>query len=305
MELRLLKVFKAVAEAGGVAAAAKQLHVTPSAISHALKGLEDEVGCDLFDRVGKRLLLNFRGQQLLEEIRAPLLALEKAAVNAHRAAQANVERLRLGTAASACQHLLPPVLRELRKRRPVLQLLIQTGDAEYLSQLLERNEIDLFLGEGGFPNGLAVRSVFRDELLLTYSSTHPWADGKPLTPERLRAHVLILYSRTSPTGRAVLEQLNELGLVPAGVMQVSSTEAIKELVRLNLGISVLAPWVANRELQRGVLRMRPLGRQHLYRDWVLATLPGRKLSPAGAELLRLCRAYAAGLRLDWRDVPRY
>lgn len=304
MELRLFKMFCAVADHGGVAAAARHLHLTPSAISHGLKALEDEIGCQVFDRVGKRLLLNARGRQLSGGIRPPLAALEKAAASLRRAAKSDVEHLRLGAAASTCQHLLPAVLRELRKRRASLQLEIQTGDAGALQGLLDRNEIDLFLAAGlDRRDGLTIHPVFRDELMFVFSSTRPWADGKPLTPERLRGHPLILYSRTSPTACEVIAQLDAIGFVPATVMEVGSIEAIKELVRLNLGVSVLAPWVANRELQRGTLRMRPLGRQHLRREWVLATLAGRRLTPAGADLLRLCRAHAAGLRLDHRDVP--
>jgi DNA-binding transcriptional LysR family regulator len=304
MELRLLKLFCVVAEHGSVKAAAAHLHLTPSAISHGLKTLEAEVGCQVFDRVGKRLLLNARGRQLWHEVRAPLRALEQAAAALRAAASSHEEHLRLGVTASACQHLLPPVLRELRRRRPHLQLQIQTADADASRLWLEQNEIDVFLGAGlSRRDGLTLHPVFRDELMLAYSAAHPWADGKPLTPERLRGQSLILYSRSSPTARDVIAHLDAAGLVPVTVMQVANTEAIKSLLRLNLGVSVLAPWAASRELQRGMLKMRPIGRHHLRRDWVLATLAGRALAPPGVDLLRLCRAHAAGLRLDYRDVP--
>jgi DNA-binding transcriptional LysR family regulator len=231
--------------------------------------------------------------------------LDNAVARLRGAAKSRVEQLSLGVATSACQHLLPGVLRELRKRRANLQLEIRTGDAETLRGSLERNEIDLFLAAGLVRrDGLSAHPVFRDELMFVYSQGHPWADGRPLTPERLRGQALILYSRMSPTACEVLAQLKEVGFAPSTIMEVGSTEAIKELVRLNLGVSVLAPWVASRELQRGTLRMRPLGRKPLHREWVLATLGRRRLSPAAADFLRLCRAHAAGMRLDRRDVPK-
>jgi DNA-binding transcriptional LysR family regulator len=293
-----------VAEHGGVSAAARRLHLSPSAISHSLKELEDDLRCQVFDRVGKRLLLNTAGRGLLDQVRPPLAALERIVAELRQTAQSGERRLRLGTVTSLCQHLLPPVLCELRKRHTNLHLEIQTGDPDSLLALLERNEIELFLASGlARRDGLTVHPLFRDELMFVFSQAHPWADGKPLTTERLRGHSLILYSRISPTALEVIGQLDAIGFVPSAVIQVGSIEAIKELVRLNLGVSVLAPWVASRELQRGVLRMRPLGRHHLRREWLLATLAGRKLSAAGTDLLRLCRAHAASMRLDHRDVP--
>jgi DNA-binding transcriptional LysR family regulator len=86
-------------------------------------------------------------------------------------------------------------------------------------------------------------------------------------------------------------------------MEIASVEAIKELVKLNLGVSVLAPWAVGKDLGRGSLRMRPVGPQPLRRQWVIASLAGRRLSLVEETFCRLCRNHAAGMPLDRRDVP--
>src|SRR5688572_5066257 len=101
MELRLLKVFCAVAESASLATAAAKLHLTPSAISHSLKSLETELGCRLFDRVGKRMALNHAGEQLLAQIGTPLAALEAATDGIKRFGKWGQTRLRIGASQAA------------------------------------------------------------------------------------------------------------------------------------------------------------------------------------------------------------
>src|SRR5258707_1212866 len=120
MDTRLLKMFCAVAESGSLVTAAAQLHLTPSAISHGIKALETESGCRLFERTSKKLLLNQAGEQLLAQVREPLAALEAAGESLKRLGKWGQTRLRIGTAASACRHILPGVIRELKKTYPQL-----------------------------------------------------------------------------------------------------------------------------------------------------------------------------------------
>src|SRR5436190_15829677 len=99
MELRVLKMFSAVARHGSVAAAAQEVSLTPSALSHALRGLETEVGCRLFDRKGKRMVLNPAGEELLARVQEPMAALNAAADAVRNLGKWGQTRLRVGAAA--------------------------------------------------------------------------------------------------------------------------------------------------------------------------------------------------------------
>jgi DNA-binding transcriptional LysR family regulator len=304
MDTRLLKTFCAVARHGGLVPAARELNLTPSALSHSLKALETELGCRVFDRTGHKLRLNQAGEQLLAQVQPALAALEAAAESIKQLSKWGQTRLRLGAAASACQYLLPAVIRELKKSFATLTLQVESGDAPELIEMIRRNRIDLALGVAPPDTaGLEVRPVFKDELLFVFAPSHPWSSGQGIGQESLRKQPLILYQRSSLTARLVEDYFRQLDIVPSTVMEVANIEATKELVKLNLGVAILAPWTADKELARGTLRMRPLGPRALRRQWVIASLAGRRLTLAEETFCRLCRNVAAGLRMDRRDVP--
>src|SRR5947207_3962773 len=115
MDTRLLRVFCAVAESGSLVVAAGKVHLTPSAISHSLKTLETDLGCRLFERVGKRMVLNQAGEQLLARIREPLATLDAIPDEIRRLAKWGETRFRIGAPAEACEHFLPRVISELTR----------------------------------------------------------------------------------------------------------------------------------------------------------------------------------------------
>jgi DNA-binding transcriptional LysR family regulator len=303
MDTRLLRMFCAVAESAGLVAAAGKLHLTPSAISHGLKALETQLGCRLFERAGKRMLLNQAGEQLLAQIKQPLAALDAAGESLKRLGKWGQTRLRVGAAASLCQHLLPRVIRELKKSHAQLELLVESGDTSELLPLVRENKLDLALGVAAEnSSGLESRPLFRDELMFVFAPSHPWAAGRPISHDELRTQPLILYQHSSLTARLVDEFFRHLDLVPSAIMEIDSIEAIKELVKLNLGVSVMAPWTADKELVRGRLKMRPLGSKPLWRQWTASYLAGRRLTLAEESFCKLCRHHAAGMRLDRKDA---
>ena len=303
MELRQLRVFQTVARTGSVAAAASQLHLTASALSHALKALETELGVRLFERVGKGLHLNAAGEAFLAQIEPHLRGLATAPDALRRLVKGGFTRLRVGAAASVCKHILPRVIRDLQRTFPRLEIRIESADTPTLVEMLKGNVVDL--GIGLAPENaseLKMHPMFRDELMFTFSPSHRWAKSGAIAVEDLQAQALILYQRQSVTARLVEAHLRALGVMSPNVMEIGSMEAIKEFVRLDLGVAVLPPWVVEREVRRRQLLMRPLGGKPLRRDWAIFHRVGRALSPVEGRFIRLCRGHAAGMRVDRRDL---
>lgn len=304
MDTRLLRVFSAVAESGSLVVAAGKVHLTPSAISHSLKSLETDLGCRLFERVGKRMVLNQAGEQLLAHIQGPLSALDLAAEAIRRLGKWGQTRLRIAAAASACQHILPKVIRELKKNDGNIELRIESGDTPRAIDLLRNNKVDLAVGIAPeTAAGLDVRPLFRDELMFVFSSAHPWSDGRPISRDEIRSQQFIVYQRASVTSELIDEHFRQLEIVPNTAMEVDSIGAIIELLKLNLGVSVLAPWTVENELTRGTLKMRPLGAKPVRRSWAAISLSTRRMTLAEENFCRLCRNQAASMRLDRGDVP--
>jgi DNA-binding transcriptional LysR family regulator len=303
MELRLLNVFCAIAESGSLVAAAGKLHLTPSAISHSLKALETELGCRVFERVGKKMVLNQAGDQYLAAIKSPLGALESAAENVKRLGHWGQTRLRVSASAAACQHILPGVIRELNKTYPSLELQVKSADTPQAFDLLRDSKVDLALAiVPERTNGFDVRPLFRDELMFVFSPEHPWANGKPITREEIVRQRFILYQRSSSTMQLFNDYIHGLNVTPQIQMEVDSIGAIVEMIKFNLGVSVLAPWTVENELIRGKVKLRPLGTKPLSRQWSVISLAVRQKNFIEETFCRLCRNHATAMRLDRKDV---
>jgi DNA-binding transcriptional LysR family regulator len=304
MDIRLLKMFRAVATLGGMPAASKQLHVTTSALSHGLKALETELGTRLFDRVGNKLLLNQAGEQLLAQTEGPLIALEHAAASIRALGRWGQSTLRVGASVSACQHILPAVFRELRKESPKVVLQVRSADTPQLVELLRQNRIDIALGPSAAASpDLELRPLFEDELMFVLSPDHPWVDGRALSKEDIARQQLIVYQSGSATNQLVDDYFREQSIAPTSAMEIGSITGIKEMVKLNLGVAILAPWVVEAELTRGVLKMRPLGAKVLKRSWVMTHLAGKRLGMMEETFYQICRRHCSGLRVDRKDLP--
>jgi DNA-binding transcriptional LysR family regulator len=249
------------------------------------------------------MVLNQAGDQLLVGIREPLHALEAAADGIKRLGQWGQSRLRIGASAAACQHILPGVIRQLKKTYPSLELHVASGDTSHILDLVRETKIDLALCivPENSP-GLELRPVFRDELMFVFAPVHEWANGRAITAANISSEQFICHHRASFTTGLLVNHLKQMNVTPSILMEVDSTSAIIEMVKLNLGISVLAPWNVEQELVRGTLKARPLGPKPLWRDWSVASLAVRPKTYMEETFCRLCRNHATGMRLDRKDV---
>src|SRR5438445_634886 len=118
LDSRQLLAFATVARRGSFTLAAKELFLTQSAVSHAMKALETEVRCRLLDRVGKRVLLTQAGEQFLRHAEKILREMETARVGLDTLANWGHGRLRVGASTTTCQYILPTVLREFKQSFP-------------------------------------------------------------------------------------------------------------------------------------------------------------------------------------------
>ena len=145
LNLDHLRMFAQVAELGSFSAAAERNGVTQPAVSLQVRQLERRYGLKLVERVGRRARPTAAGLELLTHIRAidATLAQAEQAMTAHASQVSG--RLRLGTGATACTYLLPPLLADLRRRFPALEVVASTGNTADMLRGLENNALDIGL----------------------------------------------------------------------------------------------------------------------------------------------------------------
>src|SRR5438477_12977787 len=145
LDSRQVRAFCALARTGSFTETARELHLTQSGISHSMKALEGDVGCRLLDRLGKKVLLTQAGEQLLQHAQKILQEMESAREMLGRLGKWGRGRLRLGASTTACQHIIPTVLREFKESFPEHNITIEPGDTPELVASLLRHRIDLSL----------------------------------------------------------------------------------------------------------------------------------------------------------------
>ena len=290
LDSRQLRAFTSLARTGSFTLAAKELYLSQSAVSHSMKALEQDVGCRLLDRVGKKVLLTQAGEQLLHHAQKILSEMSQARDSLRQLGKWGRARLRVGASTTACQYILPAVLREFKESFPQCLINVEPGDTPEAIALLRENRIDLALAlQPKNEEKMEFVPLFTDELVFLMSPVHPWAAAGRVTREEIPRQYYVLYNKNSYTFRMVEEYFHEDDMVLNTVMEFGSMEAIKELVKLSVGVSILAPWIAQKELRDKLLVSLPLGRRKLRRAWGILHWKGRRLSLAEETFVGLCR----------------
>ncbi len=290
LDARRLRAFVLLAKEASFASAAAALSLTPSAMSHSIKALEQEMGSPLFERRGHRAVLTAAGERLLPHAERILRAMRSARQEMHALQTWGHGVLRIAAPASACQYFLPAVLLEFRECFPEGTLNITAADTDAALSLVDEGKIDLAIClKTDLPASLEWTGLFEDVLRFYVSPMHPWATNKKLTRKDLAGQAIIVYDRSAVTAKLIFTALKKLGVPPADVLSLGSMEAIKEMVKVGLGVGVLAPWVTAREVEAGSLVCVSFPAAPMRREWGVANYSGQKLSFMAETFLGLCR----------------
>lgn len=258
LSLDHLRTFAEIAELGSFSAAAARLKLTQPAVSLQVRQLERRLGIRLLERVGKKASPTRAGEELLCHVRQINAAVRDAtdAMARHRAD--GIGRVRLGTGATACIYLLPPLLRDLRTRHPNLEIVVRTGNTRDMLKDVEGNTIDLALVTLPAPGRMfQVSPVLDDEQVAIFPVEGP-SPPPVVTAAALMDWPLVLYEADGQARRIVDGWFHQAGMVPKPVMELGSVEAIKELVGAGLGCAVLPRLAVKGSGRRGGFVVRSL-----------------------------------------------
>lgn len=295
LDLRLLRVFATLAQVGSFTRTAGMLNVTQSAISHGMRRLEDQLGCTLVYKRGKTTHVTPEGRHFLGQVLRILDGLDRAAESVSSRNESRAKLTVIFSTAMA-QVILAPVLREFRESYPTVSIVVGLEDSPTAVRKVEEGRADLALVvEDKLPAGLKAHPLFRDRLSLIFSPLHPWAEKAALTAADLKKEQFLLYHRNSVTFRRAEDFFLRSGIGLSSYVEIPSFEIMKQLAKLGLGVALMAPWVADKELAEGSLVMRPTPRSKVVRQWVVIHQGSRDLRKPEQTFIGLCRMAAAHL----------
>ncbi len=274
-----IRVFGAVAKNLSYSRAAQELSITQPGVSFHMKGLEQEYGAHLFERVGKRLYLTDAGRTLAGYVQRLALLEEEAQVALQELKGLESGLLEVGASATIGIYLLPEIVGEFRKRHPGVKVNLRVGNKRHTLERLLRNELDFGLVAGPVTDSsLIAEPYLDDELVVIVAPTHRFARQPVIYPGELRRETFLVREQGSGTQERMDERLSQLGIEPADTMQLGSTEAIKQAVAANLGISLASRYTVEAELAGGRLSTANVPALTMQRHLLLLNHKDKRLS---------------------------
>jgi LysR family transcriptional regulator for metE and metH len=273
-EIRHLQLVAAIADTGSVTRAADALHLTQSALSHQLRGLESRLGTPLFHRAGKKMVPTVAGHELIASARRVLDIVSRTEEGIKRVASGREAHLRLCTECYTCYHWLPSVLTAFRETYPHVEVHIDAAATPDPVKALLNGEIDVaVISSDVRDRRLDVHPLFVDEMRVIMTPKHRLARRDYIRAEDFVSETMLLYPPIEDSS-VYQRVLVSAGVKPASVQQVPLTEAIIELVMAGFGIAVLASWAVEPHVRNGSLAAVPLTRRGYERQWTAVTLAG-------------------------------
>jgi DNA-binding transcriptional LysR family regulator len=280
-----MHVFRVVARHGSVTRAAQELCISQPAVSSHLKNLEGRFQEALFERTPRGMILTPAGALVVQHANRIFAQLDEMA-EAVAAARGEVRgSVTLAASSTPGIYRLPRLLRRFQEIFPHANATLLIGDSrEALGWLREYRAAVAVVGETEMEDGLIREEMDQDELRLVTSATDELCQVENITPEHLAGRVLFLREVGSST-RAGTEALLYAGMgVFARIVELNSTEAIKQMVGAGLGVAVLSSWATELEESVGLLRPVREARWRQARKFYVVRRADRPLTGVTAAL---------------------
>ncbi len=288
VDLHQLRIFHSAVKAGGFTHASRELHLSQSTVSQHIKQLEEEIGCQLFMRVGKRVLLTEAGHLLRDHCEKIFQDVKNAEMAIRELAGLKRGKVRFGTGSTTLIYQLPPVLETYQARYPNIELIVVSEITDLILRDVQAQRLDL--GLVMLPveeSDLQVTPLYDEELKIAVPTRHPLARKSALSVADLGELRFILYERKTVMRRLVDNFFAELEVTPRVAMEMENIEAIKSLIGAGLGASVLPIHAVGNEAADKKVRLMRVKKHPLHRRLGLVTLKSSYIPNAVRELSNL------------------
>ena len=288
LDSRHLRLVAEIARTESVTRAADRLNVTQSAVSHQLRDIEERLGTPLFRRSGRRMLLTAAGRHLVDTADRVLEDIARAESAVTRLARNEAGEFRVCTQCYTGYHWLPPLLEVVRRRYPNVDVHIAAEHTMHAIAALLDGRLDLaIVNQTPGDRRIQIHPLFEDEQAAIVAPSHLWAKRAYVTPQDLAAERLYLYSRSIEDSYVVQQVMRPAGVAPSSATFLQLTEAIIEMVKAGMGVSVLPTWSIAPAIASGAVVAVRITKSGVYRQWNAATLAGAADSPFLGHFLQV------------------
>jgi len=295
-----LRTFVEIAATGSVRQAAERLFVTPPAVSAALAALQKELGVSLVQREGRGLMLTSQGELFAGYSRRILGLLDEAVTAVAGGTDPERGRVRLAAVTTAGEHVVPGFLASFRTRYEHVEVTLEVGNRARVLEMLDNHEVDIAIGGRPPPLGRFCTKATRPNVFVVVAA--PTSTGQRRTRRRtarsvptaeLERSVWLLREPGSGTRATVLELLDDLNIVPPR-LTLGSNGAIRESVKVGLGITLISRDAVARELDNGDLEEWAIAGGPRPKSWHVVARADEDLPPTARLFLDHLTAVEGG-----------
>jgi DNA-binding transcriptional LysR family regulator len=291
-----LKLFVDLADRCNMQRTAKALNLTPSALSHSMKRLEEDLGCKLFERKGRGLMLSANGKLFHNEAKLLVERIRNTRLRFSNQLDWRRGRLRIGSTSAGCNHILTGVLREFRDSFPEVSLRIIEASQDDLVEAVKMHELDFALcGTSRDYTDLQTLPLSTEEYVFLVNPMHPWARSGRIRREEIASQRFILPEVNSEDYGIIDHYFRTERIAITPFIEVRTEDLIKKLVGLDIGVGILPTWLVADDVKEGRLCAFPTGPRSLHRRWEILHARNHQLNLAETLFTGLAQMVARHL----------
>lgn len=288
------RIFYTVANTGNISKAAKELYISQPAISKSIQKLEESVGCKLFSRSSRGVVLTDEGKLLYEHVSEAFETLTMGEEKLKRSIEFGVGHLKIGVSSTLCKYLLLPYLKEFIRQNPHISISISCQSTNDTLKLLEDNKIDI--GLIGKPENLKnIHFDFLEEIEDIFVAAKDYLrnlKARGIQKDHiLQSSTLMLLDKNNMTRQYIDDYLQENQIIIKDSIDISDMDLLIDFARIGVGVACVIKNFVREDLENGTLMEIPLGFPIHKREVGFAYKTTTKPSKSLAEFIHFYKTY--------------
>lgn len=288
------RIFYTVANTGNISKAAKELYISQPAISKSIQKLEESVGCKLFSRSSRGVVLTDEGKLLYEHVSEAFETLTMGEEKLKRSIELGVGHLKIGVSSTLCKYLLLPYLKEFIRQNPHISISISCQSTNDTLKLLEDNKIDI--GLIGKPENLKnIHFDFLEEIEDIFVAAKDYLrnlKARGIQKDHiLQSSTLMLLDKNNMTRQYIDDYLQENQIIIEDSIDISDMDLLIDFARIGVGVACVIKNFVREDLENGTLMEIPLGFPIHKREVGFAYKTTTKPSKSLAEFIHFYKTY--------------
>ncbi len=288
------RIFYTVANTGNISKAAKELYISQPAISKSIQKLEESVGCKLFSRSSRGVVLTDEGKLLYEHVSEAFETLTLGEEKLKRSIELGVGHLKIGVSSTLCKYLLLPYLKEFIRQNPHISISISCQSTNDTLKLLEDNKIDI--GLIGKPENLKnIHFDFLEEIEDIFVAAKDYLrnlKARGIQKDHiLQSSTLMLLDKNNMTRQYIDDYLQENQIIIKDSIDISDMDLLIDFARIGVGVACVIKNFVREDLENGTLVEIPLGFPIHKREVGFAYKTTSKPSKSLAEFIHFYKTY--------------